>query len=133
MKYVLFVFSIVIGFLCLSQSYAIAQHKYIKLDECYAFRKPDPIVPKDDSRPSYMQFLEYSIEPYSLDQEAYMYVPDYKIVDLVEEYNLKLKFNVGRTEMDMSDSSTVTALTSLKVQLDDICNAPNSELYQISF
>ena len=133
MKYFPFVFSIVIGFLCLSQSYAIAQQKYVKLDTGYAFRKPDPIVPKDDSRPSYMQFLEYSIEPYSLDQEAYMYVPDYKIVDLVEEYNLKLKFKVGRTEMDMSDSSTVTALTSLKVQLDDICNAPNSELYQISF
>lgn len=81
------------------------------------------------SRP--FQFLEYSFEYGQLDHEEFKKKAKKEFVP--GSRNMKLKFKVGSSQLDISDKETATSLDSLKSELRQICTDPASELIDINF
>ncbi|MBE6250946.1 MAG: hypothetical protein E7111_04760 [Bacteroidales bacterium] len=81
------------------------------------------------SRP--FQFLEYSFEYGQLDHNRFKKEARKTPVDGSKD--MKLKFRVNSSQLDMSDSETMASLDSLKAELRQICNDPASDLIDINF
>ena len=81
------------------------------------------------SRP--YQFLEHSCSTYALPFDAY--VRKASPTMLPTEKNMKLKFKVGRAELDMSDSATVAALDALKAEFRQIRVSDDQTLTSLEF
>ena len=81
------------------------------------------------SRP--FQFLEYSFEYGHLNHADFKKEARKTPVDGSKD--MKLKFRVGSSQLDVSDKETMASLDSLRAELIQICNDPASELIDINF
>ena len=77
------------------------------------------------------QFLEYTFSECHLDHKEYMKPPRKEHVSTPK--NMRLRFKVGKAELDKSDRQTVAALDSLKEELRGICSDPAAKLKEIHF
>lgn len=81
------------------------------------------------SRP--FQFLEYSFAHQRLDSLKYFKAPRRELVETPR--NMKLKFKMGASQLDMSDAQTVADLDSLKRDLRLISDDASSSIKEIHF
>lgn len=81
------------------------------------------------SRP--FQFLEYSFAHQNLDPQKYYKEARRELI--ATPRNMKLKFKMGLSQLDMSDRRTVAALDSLKDELRQISADAASSLKEIHF
>lgn len=77
------------------------------------------------------QFLEYTFSECQLDHNEYMKPPRKEHISTPK--NMRLRFKVGKAELDKSDRQTVAALDSLKDELRGICSDPAAKLKEIHF
>lgn len=77
------------------------------------------------------QFLEYTFGECNLDHNEHVKPPRKEHVSTPK--NMRLRFKVGKAELDKSDWQTVAALDSLKDELRGICMDPASKLKEIHF
>ena len=77
------------------------------------------------------QFLEYTFSECQLDHNEYMKPPRKEHISTPK--NMRLRFKVGKAELDKSDRQTVAALDSLKEELRGICSDPAAKLKEIHF
>ncbi len=81
------------------------------------------------SRP--YQFLEYSVGTYDLPFDQYIRkaTPTF----LPTEKNMKLQFKVGKAELDLTDTTTVATLDSLKAEFRQIRMSDDQTLTKLAF
>lgn len=81
------------------------------------------------SRP--YQFLEYSVGTYDLPFDQYIRkaTPTF----LPTEKNMKLQFKVGKAELDLTDTTTVATLDSLKTEFRQIRMSDDQTLTKLAF
>lgn len=77
------------------------------------------------------QFLEYLFEECPLDHQEWFKPPRKERITTPK--NMKLRFKVGKAELDRADAATMAAISSLKDELRAICADPASKLKELHF
>ena len=77
------------------------------------------------------QFLEYTFTECNLDHNEHIKPPRKESISTPK--NMRLRFKVGKAELDRSDAGTIAALDSLKDEIRGICADPAAKLKEIHF